>query len=74
MTDAFRARIEGQIWAAVRAGLESHASTVVEATRAGKYEIASNLFDEASRHIADGVLARPDVQAAISMAEKAHTE
>ena len=62
-------RVEGQIWAAVRAAIESHASTVVEATMAGKYELASALYDEAARNVADGVLARPDVQAALRMAE-----
>lgn len=69
----FVEHIEGQVWAAVRAAVESHASTIVEATMAGKYEIASALYDEAARHIADGVLARPDVRAVIAMADAYQT-
>ncbi len=66
-------RVEGQIWAAVRAAVESHAATIVEATMAGKYEIASACFDKASREIADGILARPEVQQALLLAASAHT-
>lgn len=70
-TPTLSERVEGQIWAAVRAAIESHASTIVEATMVGKYELASALYDEAARHIADGILARPEVREAIALAEKA---
>lgn len=37
----------------------------------GKYELACALYDEAARHIADGILARPEVQQALLLAASA---
>ena len=66
---ALRERVEGQIWAAIRAGLESHEHLLCAAERASTYEAASAFRDEAARHIADGVIARPDVQALLTAME-----
>ncbi len=71
MTDlkSLRERVEGQIWAAIRAGVERNSQLIFEAATAGNYEIASAYWDEASRRIADGVIARPDVQALLAAVE-----
>ena len=53
-----RQRVEGQIWAAIRNGLENYAPIIANAIAAQSHAMASAYFDDAARRIADGVLAR----------------